>query len=651
MALATDRPPNMSRSSVSWLAGGWLALTVALQFLLETGQAAAALFSRPLAGRVVASLGGSPDPAAADLSRVPFLSCGLLAAVVLAAACAVARLRGRNPTAIGKIATFPGLWCLASYVCLLAGWVAGYGLLLGVADLVFALTVAGWLTVLMTPDESAADWSPRRGWTVIGVAAVAYLIVFTAMNWGLYWNLKTPHGDTVMYEEHLWNLLHGKGFRSYLDQGLFLGEHVQVAHLLLLPVYVLYPSHLTMELCESAALASTAVPTFLLARHATGSVRSATLLGVAVLFAAPLHYLDIEIDRKSFRPISLGVPALLWGLYFLETRRWKPFAAAAVVALLSKEDYALVLGPLGVWLAVTQWKTPRLRNIGGAIAVASGLYLLLAVKVVIPYFRGGETVHYARYFPQFGETPGQILMGMLTNPQVVIASVVTAPAVMYVLRVLSPLGFTPIRSWTAAGRAAVALPELGLLLLNELSFDPPAPVHHFHAPLLPILFWATAYAPAATSDRRDRMAAWTLSAAVCVSAVMSFTPASIAFWDSARPMYYASRYLPDGRAAAFDSVIEHIPVDSRVASTDYVHPRFTHHERSYDYSGYVRRVAGDTTAVPAETDYIVLDVHGPYSEITGLESVRELREEPDKWDVLNLDPTGHFIVLQRREPD
>ena len=53
-----------------------------------------------------------------------------------------------------------------------------------------------------------------------------------------------------------------KDFRSYLDQGLFWGEHIQFIHLLLLPVYLLWPSHLLLEFCETAALAIGAIPLY-----------------------------------------------------------------------------------------------------------------------------------------------------------------------------------------------------------------------------------------------------------------------------------------------------------------------------------------------------------------------------------------------------
>ena len=97
----------------------------------------------------------------------------------------------------------------------------------------------------------------------------------------------------------------------------------------------------------------------------------------------------------------------------------------------------------------------------------------------------------------------------------------------------------------------------------------------------------------------------------------------------------------------FARVLPLIPRESRVASTDFVHPRFTHHERSYDYSAYVRRVANYEDRVPADTDFIVIDTRHPYSTIHNPAEVRELKEEPDDWELLPDTTNGYYIVLKR----
>ena len=97
-------------------------------------------------------------------------------------------------------------------------------------------------------------------------------------------------------------------------------------------------------------------------------------------------------------------------------------------------------------------------------------------------------------------------------------------------------------------------------------------------------------------------------------------------------------------------MLEKIPPSSRVASTDYVHPRFTHHERSYDYSHYRRKIAGYEDSVPDDTDFIVIDTRHPYSQINSPDQVRELKSQPDRWELLPDDTDGHFIILKRASP-
>jgi hypothetical protein len=138
---------------------------------------------------------------------------------------------------------------------------------------------------------------------------------------------------------------------------------------------------------------------------------------------------------------------------------------------------------------------------------------------------------------------------------------------------------------------------------------------------------------------------------------MTLTPLGIPFWDPGSPRYWRTLYVPSERARQFAKIERLIPRTARVASTDFVHPRFTHCERSYDYSKYPRRVADYEDRVPHNTDFIVIDVEHPYNtpeEIAALRrdpytAVRELRQEPEKWELLPDETGGYFLVLKRNQ--
>ncbi len=694
---------DSSAAALAWLILGTLAAGVAAQLVLESPLLARAFLSPPTWQTVIGSLGGTLASeegrvvqATLPLVRIliPAVVGTLLVWLVGAALIQWVSRRGFRETlsSWGSLGwrwwCLPGLWYLAWLAAVLTDWTAGIAVLAATVDLWWAVAVAGWLTCgvgLATKPSAGAGshglasrevsgrWQSGLACVVVGM--FVYAVTFTLMNWQLYRGLWIPHGDSAMYEEHLWNLLHGKGFRSYLDQGLFLGEHLQVVHLGLIPAYLVWPSHLLLELAESLALASTALPVYWIARRHTGSGRAAAWLAIASLLYFPLQYLDIAIDFKTFRPIAFGVPLLLFAIDQMERRRWWSMSLLLLAALSAKEDYALVIAPLGVWMLATggiqRLRAPAPREpadrglmlAGASLTVLSTAYLALAVKFIIPWFRSGDTVHYARYFSQFGESPLEIATNMLTNPGLLWSELASADTVVYVLSVLVPLGLTPLLS---PSRLLVGAPLLMLLCLNELSHDPPAPMHHFHAPLVPIVFWAAA-AGLAQVDRMHwfrsdgefapnnklTAARFACLCALCTGATIALHPLSLKFWDPGRSTYWRALYVPGPRAEKFALIEPLIPHEARVASTDFVHPRFTHHDRSYDYSDYRRTVADYEQKVPDDTEYIVIDTMHPYTlqdhgKVLTAEDLPEYRS--GDWEVLPDATDGYFIVLKRRNP-
>lgn len=511
--------------------------------------------------------------------------------------------------------------------------------------------------------------------TFLATCIVVWVGISFWLNRCLYEQLLIPHGDSAMYEEHLWNIWHGKGFRSYLDQGLFLGEHIQVIHLLLLPVHLLWPSHLMLELTESAALGSCSIAIFLIARHHNCDRWAAAVLGVAWLFYFPMHFLDIAIDQKTFRPIALGLPFLFWMIYFAERQRFSATLICLLIALSAKEDMALITAPLLFVLAL-RGKTAvadRESTVDNAkvkphtwlfgLSAFSVVYLVAAVLVIIPAFRSGEHVHYSRYFGDLGGSPGELVKTAFTSPLKVLRQAGSVQTVLYICVFTGPLAFFPLRQWQILAAGTLTFGMLSLLQFGGIESGglPPVPYHHFHAPLLAIIFWAgiVAAGTAATSHlSAGRMtgvrgrAMLILFCSVGTAATGSMMPCGLGFWSHTSPFGYAKMYASVDprqrkRAAMISQVVESIPLTARVASTDYVHTRLTHFERSYDYSGYLRKVNNYKPGVPADTDYIVIDTAHRYSEVKSAADVRELREEPGDWELQPDTTDGIFLVLKR----
>lgn len=747
-------PIGWTAAGMIWLMGTAIAAVV-LQDWLSTSYLATQFISPPVWTALVPLLGGQLTPLPdqpVPVVDVPFLGV-LIPVLVLSGASwligawlidfANRPTRGTATATIGN--TWPanlnrwawsgwrwwclfGLWEVLWIIVNLFEWEAGQSLLIASLISWLAICLGGWagdgLLLWLGPEQSAtplSTWFPPK--RVLWLAIAVYLTAFLWMNFSLYFNLRVPHGDSVMYEEHLWNLLHGKGFRSYLDPSTFLGEHIQFVHVLLLPIYAIWPSHLTLETCESLGLALAAWPIYWMAKRHSGSERWAVCLSLAYLSYPLLHFLDIAADQKSFRPEAFGIPLLLLALERLDAGRLYAGLGWLALTLAVKEDLTLVWGPLGLWIAgcghflqppsyaaadlavknatrtsidsnghaivshdLARWQ--RQWVIAGlAVSVWSVTYLLLATRVLIPWFRGGD-VHFASYYSRYGQTFSEVLWTLITQPWRLSEAFGTIGAFNAATVLLVAQAGLAL---AAPARLLVAAPLFAVLCLNPMTIDPR---HHFFAPLIPLMFWAAAavlHSPARLPihplhDFGREVSRWTMLAlqlrasavklyvlvprlmsrwwprvtndpgaksaraltmALAMGLSLSFWPFSEPFWDPGSTYYWKTLYWPDARAEAWAAVPSQIPLSAKVASTDFVHPRFTHHARSYDYSDYKRKVAGWTTNVPDDTDYIVIDTGHPYSSVKSPAEVRELRDSPDEWELLPDKTSGYFLILKR----
>lgn len=511
----------------------------------------------------------------------------------------------------------------------------------------------------------------------VGVAAVLFAACFAWMSVRQFDALLVPHGDSAMYEEHLWNLVHGKGFRSQLDGGrLFFGEHLEVVHVLLLPIYVVWPSLATLNVVQCAALASGALAVRGLTTRLAGSAATANGLAIAYLLYAPMQYLLLEASLKTYRPENLAVPLLLFALWALEASRYRTMLVLLGVVILAKEDYAIVTAMVGAYLAVRRCDvaTRRSRGLGLGVFGFSLAYLWFVLVVFIPHFRGGPP-HYTAYFAELGKSPQEIVLNLIRDPEWVVNRVSTWANLVFVAALTLPLAGLPL---FGIGRIWVLLPSLGMLLLSRRE-GMNTVLFHFHAPLVPILLWAAAEgagrlvgvlnwwhgvtgtatianvgpagdaaginAPSEPCARSPAWVGWAAVATALVSgALQGKSPLSLTFFDPHAGLrgFGLVLYGVNVRSVNFPRIEAMIPTTASVAATDYLRPRFTHHRECHQWGEGGLKPGVD----PRGIDYIVIDLTGPNSDpIAGAHSIDVLPNR-ETWETVHL--CAQFLVLRAR---
>jgi uncharacterized membrane protein len=271
----------------------------------------------------------------------------------------------------------------------------------------------------------------------------------------------------------------------------------------------------------------------------------------------------------------------------------------------------LPLAALGLWY----WLARGQRRAGLLIACAGFAWSVVALKVVVPAFRGAESVFYGHY-ESIGGSPEGIAKTAVTDPTAIVSALTSGHDFSYLFRLAAPLAGAFL---LAPGLAAAALPQL---LANGLSdrLRPVDPHAHYVAAVIPFLIAASVLGLGRLPSAR-RFRAVAVVAAVAVAMSLVFGP-----WPHA-PAKQAVRYteiLPQTRVEALQRAISLVPADAAVTATNAAGSHLS--ARRYVYSAPV--VGRATWAVVDKADTALAGTPAGQQPIdTPEQFVRHLRDD------------------------
>jgi uncharacterized membrane protein len=235
----------------------------------------------------------------------------------------------------------------------------------------------------------------------------------------------------------------------------FAADHVNPLLFLVAPLWALMPSNVLFAWVQVAAYAGTGVLLYAVAKvRLESSVWAAAIAGAFLLSPLPTWSLHNHFSSSPF--LILFLPAAVWCLLRGKTG-W--YWAAIAGLLLSREDAAILAMAVGLYaIAATR------RHWLGALTVAiAGTYLVLVVRVVMPYLAGGFPYPYVSLgYGWLGPTPAAALGRLVGDPWWVVQELYRVGAIQALALHLLPFAFTPLASW----RGLILLLPLGYLVLH-----------------------------------------------------------------------------------------------------------------------------------------------------------------------------------------
>jgi uncharacterized membrane protein len=281
-------------------------------------------------------------------------------------------------------------------------------------------------------------WAPLAVVLAAAAGYAAYMGHYSLLN---HRRFGTSSFDLAIYDNLIFNATRGEPFRTTIlfgpGGGNNLASHAEFAVVAFAPVYALFPRAETLLVLQSVLLGFAAVPLYLFA--ATQVPRwTAALVACAYLFYAPLH----GPNFYDFHWLPLAVFFHFWLYYAIATRRtWLVVGALAMLYAL-REDIAVGLTALGVFLALTGAR-PRL---GTALAAVSALWFVVDKFVIMPWAGKWWFANmYKDLFPKGESGYGSILKTIATNPFYTLSTLLKEGKVVYLLHLLAPLALLPAR--------------------------------------------------------------------------------------------------------------------------------------------------------------------------------------------------------------
>ena len=327
-------------------------------------------------------------------------------------------------------------------------------------------------------------------WAVLAYAMMAiYAAYFTELTVRIHHSLGTSAYDFGLYDQGIWLLSQGKEpFVTLMGRNLF-GDHTSFILLLLVPLYWLFSSTATLLVVQSVVIALGGIPVFLYTRRRLGSDAMGAAMVAVYLLHPAVGWTNLEnYHPDSFLPLLVGL-----ALYTALERKWRLFGCAVVLALLVKEDVALIMVPIGVWVALR-------RDVKRGLIVAFGSLVALSVLIIVVMkhftgvtFRNSWRIPFGGFW--------EFVRTVLRRPWKLVSYLASEDRPFYLWQTLAPVGFVFIIAPEIVLTAALVL-FTNILSTFWYQFHIQ---YHYSLVVVPAIIIGTAYAIGKTPKRSQNL--------------------------------------------------------------------------------------------------------------------------------------------------
>jgi uncharacterized membrane protein len=266
----------------------------------------------------------------------------------------------------------------------------------------------------------------------------------------------------------MWALSHGSAYVSLFDVNFF-ANHANLIALLLVPLYKIFPSPVTLLVLKLISFFSASFVLYLLAKERLGESLALLVMGLFWAYSANIFGLMYEFDFEN-----LALPFVMFMIYFYAHDNWKGFIINSIVLIFIKENLPLVVLGFGIHGLLT--KTDKLR--WALVPIVLGAVSFYTLAFVFVPLMGKHT---------FGEHPYMVhYASLLKQPAQALSSVIALGKYEWFKQLFGPLLWLPLLA------LGVLLPIALIFLQHLLSIAWQEETIYFGytMTIAPFVFWA-----------------------------------------------------------------------------------------------------------------------------------------------------------------
>lgn len=451
---------------------------------------------------------------------------------------------------------------------------------LGACGLLFLViggfTLLGWDG---SPEIAPPSDGQERGffrWLVAGMALLFFLFV-SGWTVGRYCSFSSPSYDFGIFSQMFYYMKTTLKPLTTLERDGLLSHfavHVSPTYYLLLPFYWIFPSPVTLQVMQAAVLASAVIPAWKIAKnHGLSPFGRMLICAILLLYPAYSGGTSYDLHENCFL-----TPLLLWLLYALERKNIPMTVVFALLALGVKEDAAVYVAVIGLWLALRG----LLRGIGRekwhfsagcSLIVGAVGWFFLVTGYLASDGEGVMTYRYSNFFFNDSSSLFTLIQAVVMNPLKALYECVDAEKLGYLALTMLPLLGLPLLT-RRYERYVLLIPYLLVNLMSDYQYQ-----HHvfyqYSFGSFALLLYLTIVNLADIRTQWKRLTALVCAAAVSAAMFGCFVlPKGISY--PIQCVQYQDYYQ------GIRETLSKIPADAKVASTTFYTAFLSQREVLYD---------------------------------------------------------------------